>query len=156
MGRQKKIKKGGQLTDAIIYKIFRKCNPKVVYIGSSFKTKIQRLNQHKADYKQYLKGNNYHVTSFELVKFDDVDISVIENVKVKSEEELDIIEDGYIIKFRNDPNFVVVNKNRVHRTPEEKRQNDAECKKRYEENHKEEIKNKRGVKVLCSCGAFCS
>ena len=141
MGRNQKLKKTGELQDGIIYKVFRKSEPNRIYIGSSFYKKEHRLHQHVSDFKRYSNGKGRYISSFEIVKFPDCDIDVIENVKVKSKEELDVFEDANIIKFKNDTNFSVVNKNRACRS-----------KKQYVEDNKDEIREKANQKHQCACG----
>ena len=157
--------------DGIIYKLFRKSAPNKIYIGSSFHTKEYRLNQHKRNYKSFLNGKYHYITSFEIVKYDDVDIDVIENVKVDDENELREIEDKYINEFRNDKNFIVVNKHRASRTKKEYYQDNRDELKilskkyhqehkeqhnkrsqKYREEHREELNKKQSEKFNCPCG----
>ncbi len=58
-----------------IYKIY--CN---IYIGSTTQNLKSRLSQHKYFYKQYLNGKNIYYSSFEILKYNDYEIQLIENV----------------------------------------------------------------------------
>ena len=49
-----------------------------IYIGSTLGTLRQRLYKHKQDLKQYNKGKFHYVTSYEIVKYDDAFIEMIE------------------------------------------------------------------------------
>lgn len=72
-------------------KIYKISSPSTVnvYIGSTCKTLNERLSQHKCDYKRYKNGKYHYVTSFEIVKFDDCVINLIEEIKTNS---LDLID----------------------------------------------------------------
>ena len=125
----------------IIYEIFRPVEPNTVYIGSSLKSKNKRMREHKEDYKRYLNGNHNYVSSYELVKYPDAIIKVIATVEVESKQELRKHEDKYLLKFKNDPNYKVVNMIRAFKTEEEKRQDRIN----YYNTHKEEITQKNNL-----------
>ena len=67
-----------------------------VYIGSTTKTLNDRLCSHKSGYKAYLNEKGHYITSFELVKFEDCFIELLEEVSCKNEKELHKIEGQYI------------------------------------------------------------
>jgi hypothetical protein len=60
-----------------IYKIVSEQTEKV-YIGSTCQTLSQRLADHKRHFKQYNNGKTDYVTSYEIVKYDDCQIVLIE------------------------------------------------------------------------------
>jgi len=75
--------------DGKIYEIF--CNKtKRKYIGSSCcKYLSQRLRGHLSKYKEYLNGNkNASYTSFEIIKFNDYQINLIESFPCNCKDEL--------------------------------------------------------------------
>lgn len=58
----------------------------LVYVGSTTESLKRRLSRHKSDYKRYLKGKYHYVTSFEIVKHGDAEISLLEEVLVEDED----------------------------------------------------------------------
>lgn len=60
-----------------------------IYIGSTIQELTDRLYNHKYDYK-----NSHYRTSFEIVKYDDVQIELIENYQTTSKFLLEVRE-GY-------------------------------------------------------------
>ena len=91
MDKKEKFKNGK------VYKIIDKTNGNV-YIGSTCQTLSQRLTQHKANYKQYLKGNTgNNTTSFEILKNNNYEIVLLENCNnITSKDELHNRERYYI------------------------------------------------------------
>ena len=123
-----------------VYKIFRKSDRKTVYIGSTERQLKQRLSSHKCHYKMFLSGVYHYVASFEIVKYEDVDIILIKEVEVKDKSELKQIE-GDFITIYDDLGFSIVNKNRAFMTDEQKRQQSNEkincvCGGKYLKKHK--------------------
>ena len=62
-----------------IYKLVSKLTSKI-YVGSTTQILNQRLLQHKAAYKSFLKKKGNYMTSFELLQHEDVDIELIETI----------------------------------------------------------------------------
>lgn len=103
-----------------------------VYIGSTTKNYLsQRIAQHKSAYKRYLNKTYGYMTSFELIKYDDVAIELIETFPCNSSDELHARE-GHHIR-----NIQCINKIIPGRTPKE-----------YREENSESIKEK----FTCECG----
>ena len=96
--------------EAFIYKITSK-QSKYIYIGSTCKKPHQRLKQHKKDYRRYLKNNYCYVRSFDLIKYDDVKISIIYTFNNINNRLLRKIEDSYIRNYKN----ITLNKNRPYK-----------------------------------------
>ena len=93
--------------NSLIYKLFSKKIHKI-YIGYTTRKKYRgRLSDHKNDYKRYLKNEFDYVTSFELVKFKDVDIEIIERYPCKTRKEI-VQRENYWIDYYRD---ICVNKN---------------------------------------------
>ena len=68
-----------------------------VYYGSTIEVKItNRLSKHRCDYKRWLNGKVRYVTSFEIVKFDDAKILLVENFPCNTIYELTAREQYYI------------------------------------------------------------
>ena len=70
-----------------IYKITSKQTDKC-YIGSTTQELYVRLLQHKRDYKQYILKKRCYITSYEIVKFDDAKIYLIESYPCNTNAEL--------------------------------------------------------------------
>lgn len=144
------------------------------YIGSTCNDLYKRLDQHKRDYKNYQDGKMNFITSFDVIKYDDCYIELLENYSCNSKNELNKRE-GEIIRLNKNN---IVNKNIAGRTKKEynndnkasiveyqkqyKNDNKAsivEYKKQYNKDNKASIveynkqyyiKNK--VKTQCECG----
>ena len=60
----------------------------LVYIGSTVQSLSKRIGGHRADYRNWLKGNYHYVTSFEIVKYDDAYIELVEDYPCNTRAEL--------------------------------------------------------------------
>jgi len=124
-------------------KIYKISSPQCdkFYIGSTTKMKLEkRLWEHKADYKRYIeKGIGSCMTSFEIIKFEDVIIELIKDVKCENRKELDIIE-GECIKEYHDR---ILNKNVAGRTHKEWCETNKDIIKEYSKEYRKENKDKK-------------
>ena len=77
-----------------------------VYYGSTTQSLSKRLSTHKAHYKIYLNGKHNYITSYEIIKYDDNYIELVELFPCTSRSELDQRE-GQIIRANGD----AINKN---------------------------------------------
>ena len=137
-----------------IYKIV--CNiTGLIYIGSTTKEYLsQRLTQHRGNYQQYLKGKYCNVRSFEIIKNNNYDIILLENVSCDNKDELRKRERYYI------ESLDCVNKNIPSRTLEEwtkqyyekNREKFLESKKEYRIQNREMMIEKQKEKFICECG----
>lgn len=110
---------------------------KNVYIGSTTLTLSKRLIKHKADYVSYKNGKfNHHVSSFDILKFDDAWIELLELFPCTNRTELEKRE-GVVIKATSE----AINKRVAGRDS-----------KQYRIDKCQEIKNKKGAKCHCICG----
>ena len=135
---------------SIIGRIYKISSPQSekIYIGSTIYSINNRLKQHKRAYKRYQddkKGS--HITSFELLMYDDVKIELLEENKFKDKNEMHTKERFYIESTNN-----TVNKNRPIITKEELKVCYAENKKLYRINNKEKINERANEKFNCDCG----
>ena len=106
-----------------IYKIV--CNiSNHIYIGSTKLSLNRRLAEHKASYKQYLKGNAYKISSHRIIEKNDFYIDLLEECDLN---ELFIKERYYIEHLEN-----VVNKNIPNRNSYEYRLANIDKKKEYD------------------------
>ncbi len=139
-----------------------------VYIGSTTKKLSERLGVHKSDYKYFLKKGkgSHYITSFDLLKYDDCKIILLEAVNVETQEELFQYEAKYIKLHPNCVNKVMPGQtdheyylaNKEHKIayakqyaeehPEETKRN----AKKFRETHKEEVNAKQKEVIDCSCG----
>jgi len=123
-----------------IYKICSNLTDKF-YIGSTTQTLAQRLSKHTNNYKHYLKNNNTHyMTSYEIIKYGDFYITLIEECNFNNRQQL-FKREGEIMKLNNNN---IVNKLIAGRTDKEYyNDNKDKINKEYQkEYHKEyHIKN---------------
>ena len=119
-----------------IYKIWS-LQTEEIYIGSSTTDKRLRLNQHKRQYKRFLqeKTKNYY-TSFEIVKYPDCKIEIIEKFPCNSKDELEKREGEHQRATK------CCNRNIAGRTHEERREANKEYHKKYREKNKDKEKNR--------------
>ncbi|ARF11778.1 hypothetical protein Klosneuvirus_2_214 [Klosneuvirus KNV1] len=78
-----------------IYKIISNQIDKV-YIGSTTQPLCERLALHRSTYKRYTDNKGHYMTSFELIKYDDAKIILLENYPCKNKEELCSKEQDWI------------------------------------------------------------
>jgi hypothetical protein len=108
-----------------------------VYYGSTCSTLSKRFSGHKCDYKRWLNGNGAYITSFELVKYNDCQIVLVESVQCKTKDETKAFERKWI------ENNACVNKYIPGRSREEYRNDNKETKaktdKLYQERNHEKL-----------------
>ena len=110
-----------------------------VYYGSTVQPLTKRLSAHKNNFKRWKNEKYSYVTSFDIIKYNDCYIELVEKYPCKSKTELQQRE-GQIIRQNND----AINKKIEGRTQKE-----------YNEDNKDRIKiqtkeyyNKNKVKIL--------
>jgi len=112
-----------------------------IYIGSTTQSLAVRKAGHRDNYKKHLNGKYPFTTSFNIIKFDDCYIELMENYQCNSRNELERRE-GQLIREMD-----CVNKNIAGRTPKEYRDDNkeviAERTKKWHEANKEKIKEYR-------------
>ena len=106
-----------------------------IYIGSTLGTLRHRLYTHKNDLKRYNNGTYHYVTSYEIVKYDDVFIEMIEKYENVNKIELRKYE-GITIRSTK-----CINKNIAGQTNKE-----------YRLKNKDKLKERQSAKYLCECG----
>lgn len=83
-----------------IYRLFDRTTGEE-YIGSTTKKTLNiRKSYHKHDYKRYNEGRHNYVSSYEIIKNDNYDIELLENVNCQTREELGNRERHYILISR--------------------------------------------------------
>ena len=117
-----------------IYKLVSSQTDKI-YIGSSCQKQLsKRLGQHKTDYKKYLNGKNRYMSSFEIVKYPDAKIILVQAYpNCKNSMERCMFEQGHIDIVD------CVNKLRAYTSPELAKEHNKERKKEYYEENKDQI-----------------
>lgn len=107
-----------------------------VYIGSTTRTIKKRFMEHKTSYKLYLQNKVPYKSCFELVKYDDCNISVVEEFEYKDTYEL-----------RKREGYFIINNNSVN-----KYEAGRDAIKYYRDNRNKFLVFKN-IKMLCSrCG----
>ena len=154
----------------------------LVYIGSTVQSLSKRIGGHRDKYKGWLKGTSNYVTSFEIIKYDDHYIELVENYPCKTKAELERCEGQIMRDTENCCNKVIVGRTGVEYRQDNKEkeaergakyrsenkeklceyranyyQNNKEKIKekitKYRQVNKEKIKEKLSEKVQCECGS---
>lgn len=86
-----------------------------VYIGSTTLTLQQRFSNHKSAYELYKKQKTAYVTAYEILKFEDCYITLLEGFPSLSRNDLAKREGHYQELYKD----TIVNKNRSGRTIKE-------------------------------------
>ena len=112
-----------------------------IYIGSTTQSLTKRLSVHKANYKGFIAGNYRNTTSFEIIKFGDAYIELIEECPCENRNQL-CKREGELIRLT-----ACVNKNIAGRTKAEycddNKEQIKEQLKEYREQNKDKIKEKK-------------
>lgn len=114
-----------------ILKSLNTCN---VYIGSTCLLLSTRLSLHKSKYKEFLNGGYSYLSSFEVLKYGDVYIELLEDIPCINNKLLLKKEGEYMEKIK------CVNKNRAGRTKQE-------YNKLYYINNKHHL----STRIICEC-----
>jgi len=137
-----------------------------IYIGSTTETLSARIGSHRTTYKRWLRGTRkYNITSFEILKYDDCYIELLEKYPCNSKEELTKREGELIRKMK------CVNKRIEGRTKKEWYEDNKDMimlrSKKWRENNKEKaretyrkyysknknmIREKQDKRIECGCG----
>lgn len=105
-----------------------------IYIGSTIQPLYKRLSGHKKNYKRWKNGKYRYTTSFEIVKYSDCYIELVEDYKCENITELNRREGQIIRETEN-----CINKKIAGRTQKEYDDEHKIEKKQYRENNKEKI-----------------
>ena len=135
-----------------IYKIWSPSRDDLVYYGSTYQSLSQRMSIHRSHYRQFKEGKIRKVMSFKIFEeCDDSRIELVENYPCSNKEELNSRE-GYYIRNNNCVNKVVPcrtrseyyedNREKINEYREANREKINEKRKKYEEEHREEINKK--------------
>ena len=150
-----------------IYKLISNETDKIYYGSTIEDVLTNRLSGHRSSYKRWLNGKYDYTSSFEIVKFDDCKIVLVENYPCNTKYELVAREQHHI-----DNNYCVdkcksftgLDKHQyLHKYYEENRDKLLQLNKQYRENNKdyyskykkeyiEHNREKLHQKFNCSCG----
>ncbi len=121
------------------------------YIGSTAQSLSQRLGNHKAEYKMFLKGTRHMTTSFSILSENNYEIILIEEYPCENKNQLERRERHFIETME------CVNKVKPARTSDERNQyqlqyNRTPKRKEYAQQYRQ--KNDETIKKLtnCECG----
>ena len=118
------------------------------YIGSTTDELEARLYSHQSQYKFHQKGNGNYVSSFDVIKYPNCYIKLIEAVNCETREELHKVEGKYQKMF----NDQIVNKNKAGRTPEDVKKYLIEYQKNHYDEHQVALKKSYYQPYKCCCG----
>jgi hypothetical protein len=113
----------------------------MVYVGSTCVGLSQRMAGHRCNYKRYKNGKGRNTTSFEILKYNNAYIELIENCPCDSKEEL-LKKEGEYIRSMNCVNKVVAGRT-MKEYYQEHKEAIAQKQKQYYDNNKKIIAQKR-------------
>lgn len=111
------------------------------YVGSTFRTLNERLSAHKNEYKQYIANKHNYVSSFDVMRRNDVVIELYENYACENKADLKRREGVLIREFRQSYlREFLVNRNIAGRTSEEWNAENVDKQKEYQKRYYQEHK----------------
>ena len=144
------------MSDKIINKIKDYKNSKIytirsyqtdkIYIGSTIQPLSARFAAHKCCFKRWMNHKTHYLASFDIIKYDDCYIELLQLCACDTNEELHKLEGDAMINT-----VTRVNKNIAGRTRTEWLDENKQYFKKYRENNKESINLKRNRKIVCEC-----
>ena len=114
----------------------------LTYIGSTIQTMNKRMSIHRADLKKYLNGTILTYSPYEIVKNENYEVIIIEEIKNETEEDCREREQWWI-DFYGKENLV----NKCNSNGWDYENLKITEKKKYEKN-KEKIKEKKRLRYL--------
>ena len=125
----------------------------LVYIGSTIQSLSKRIGGHRDNYKGLLKGSFPYMTSFEIIKYDDAYIELVENYPCNTKAELERREGQIMRDTENCCNKCIVgrtkseyyqdNIERIVERDAKYRQANKEKYAEYQAKYRQENKEKR-------------
>lgn len=156
-------------------KVYKICSFQTdkIYVGSTTQQLCNRIAKHKINKKNYENGKYNYVTSYDILKYDDAKIILMENYPCNTKTELEARERYYIennncvnkyipvrAKGEADKVYYEKNKDERNRKRAEDRKNNPEKWAEYDSNqwkkHKDKINERRNEKFTCECGLECT
>ena len=103
-----------------------------IYIGSTTNCIVKRYKSHLIDFKRYLNNKSKkYLSSFEILKFDDHYIDLLEFLKTDNKKELQRIEGNYIKQFSD----ICVNRNVAGRNKKQYKIDNIEKINKYQKSY---------------------
>ena len=125
-----------------------------IYIGSTINRLSRRINQHRSAYKKYLIDKKIYVSSYEILKYTDHFIELLEMCPCSNKNELTRRE-GELIRSMNCVNKLIPGRN-IKEYGKEYYQNNKikiqEDSKKYKQENKLKIQARGNKKCICYCG----
>ena len=140
-----------------IYKLISN-NTDDIYIGSTIQKLCDRKAKHKYDYKRYLRNECNYTKAFEIIKYDDCIIELILSYPCENRKELERKEGEFIKKTKCNNTYIAgrtskeLNYYKYHNN-EKYKLNIIRINKKSYEKRKEQIAEKRKIKIKCKCGS---
>ena len=142
------------------------------YIGSTVSPLSKRFGEHKKNYKDFIAGKYSNVTSFEIIKFGDAYIELLEEYPCENKNQLNRREGEFIrknncvnkiIDGRTDVEYRNDNKQKIKEYNDTNREHILEYQKEWRVKNKDKInenqklyyqdnKDKINEKNVCECG----
>lgn len=132
-----------------------------IYIGSTTQSLSKRFSKHNCDYKSYLLGKYHYVTSFEICKYDDSYIELIEEFSCNNVEQL-CKREGELIRSYNCVNKCIAgrsvkeyyedNKDKIIQNNQIYNKNNIDKHNKSSKKYRETHKNIINEKHICECG----
>jgi hypothetical protein len=133
------------------------------YIGSTFKPLNIRLSNHKADYNRFVNGKYHYISSFEIIKYNDATIELLEEfdnitkdeLRKKEGECMKLHKDNIVNKMiagRTNAAYYQDNKEQIKQYKQDHKDEHKQYQKQYRQDNKEQIKQYNKQKNICECG----
>lgn len=136
-----------------------------IYIGSTIDTLARRMVGHRQAYKRHQNGKTNFVSSFNIIKYDDAYIELMEECKCENKAQLHKRE-GQLIRenacvnkliagrtkaehYQDNKEAILEQKKQYHQDNKGRKK---EYNKQYREANKEKIREKKSKKFNCECG----
>ena len=132
-----------------------------IYIGSTTTKLSKRLYGHKSKFKLWKNGKYPYTTSFELMKYDDIYIELLQGYSCDSKMELHKREGEFIrsidcvnknVAGRTHKEWYEANKDKKKEYMKEYCEKNKEIVKAYTKEYREKNKNKINRQYECECG----
>ena len=122
----------------------------LIYIGSTTETRLSaRLSKHKAQYNFYNNNKGHYYTSYEILKFDDAYIELLEEVENVTKNELQRLEGEHIRQNKCVNKFIAGQTRKEHYINNKDKY--SEKHKEYYKANKDKINTKSNQIYICSC-----
>jgi hypothetical protein len=131
-----------------------------VYYGSTTEILCRRMAKHRCQYKQWLNGNFNSISSFDILKYEDAYIELVEEIEFQNKKELHAREGHYIrenkcvnklVAGRTGKQYYLDNKNKIDEISKQYQEDNKskldEYRKQYREDNKDR-NNERSKKWL--------